>query len=120
MLSLVEKLETTIIDDLALRCEIATHLGWKCELIGHAYGWRPPDKHQRPFALPPRWLTSLDAAVSLIPKYWFISEMTQCDSQGRCHVTLKYSLLSGLQAEGFGEDMEPALCVAALRAQGVL
>lgn len=120
MLSLAEKLETTTIDDLALRCEIATILGWTCELIGHSYGWRPPNNDQRPYALPPRWLTSLDAAFSLIPRYWFILEMTQCDRHGRCHVTLQYSLKSDRKAEGSGEDIEPALCVAALRAQGIL
>ena len=119
MESLVQKLETTTVDDLELRCEIATQLGWKCELVGRSFGWHPPNDSQYVLALPPRWLTSLDAAITLVPKGWYIADLTQSDRYGRCHVTLRHSLQQFRQTDGSGYDIAQALCAAALRAQGV-
>lgn len=116
---IAQKVEETTVDDLEIRCEIARCLGWKCELIGRSYGWHPPNDLEQFYLLPPRWLTSIDAAIKLVPNDWYIADLTQSDRYGRCHVTLRHALREYMQTGGSGYDIALALCAAALRAQSV-
>lgn len=119
IIEIIEKIENTSKDDLDLRCEIATKLGWTCELVGRSFGWHPPHVSDHVLALPPRWLTSLDAAMSLVPSGWYVEKLTECDDHGQCSVKLKHAFDHHHESNGCGFDVAHALCAAALRAQGL-
>lgn len=61
-------------DDWALRVEIARALGWTKKQVGGVVAWYSPDQPDIMKAGPPKWLTSLDAAMTLVPEgfYWNI------------------------------------------------
>lgn len=57
-------------DDWALRVEIAEALGWTHKQVGGVVAWYSPDQPDTMKAGPPKWLTSLDAAMTLVQDGW--------------------------------------------------
>ena len=54
-------------DDLHTRVDIALALGWTSKAVGQVIAWYAPgDPHMK--AGPPQWLTSIDAAMTLVPE----------------------------------------------------
>lgn len=64
---LAQRVEALDGDDWQTRCEIATALGWTSKQVGQVIAWYAPgDPHMK--AGPPKWLTSIDEALTLVPK----------------------------------------------------
>lgn len=55
-------------DGWPLRVDIAEALGWTSKPVGGVIAWYAPEEPDVMKAGPPKWLTSLDAAMSLVPE----------------------------------------------------
>lgn len=114
MTDLIEKLESATEGSRELDAQIATVLGFKVSWAGKA-------KHILMYWCPlgqpaarrvPRWTTSLDTALTLVPEEWHITISGQNDTwAGRLEHMRKPEQI------GLAATPALALCIAALKAQ---
>ena len=144
MLDVIQKLKAAIEGSRGLDAEIALHLGWQSyhgepnpyegNDYVHAGHWgrpgHPEDERREPkggFAEPPRYTTSLDAALTLVPEGWAGRvEWGGCYATGKpClpHAELAQPIQTefgpgvGIRAQVDGATPALALCIAALKAR---
>lgn len=138
-MKLSERVEQATGDDYSLRVEIAEALGWTKNPVGGVIAWYAPEEPGIMKAGPPKWLTSLDAAMTLVPEGFVLhnlqetptivhEEHTGWEPLPNWQATLLRQDCAGyrnrkkfMQAfeHGGGNTAALALCAAALKARGV-
>ena len=117
-MKLSERVEQATGDDYSLRMEIAAALGWTKKPVGSVIAWYAPEEPGIMKAGPPKWLTSLDAAMTLVPEGWGV--MLHVSENGlHSNVCLARSHPTNLAAYGDTATPAIALCAAALKARGL-
>jgi hypothetical protein len=115
-------------DDWALRVEIAEALGWTQKQVGGVIAWYSPDRPDTMKAGPPKWLTSLDAAMTLIPDHideWEVLRSQRDPRFGQYQARLEMLPAkenrdeTGPQSTMNGATPAIALTAAALRSRGL-
>ena len=102
-------------DSWPLRVDIAEALGWTSKPVGGVIAWYAPEEPDVMKAGPPKWLTSLDAAMPLVPEGW----------EGVIHIGSDPSaglfMLHNSRSHKNSRAATPAiaLCAAALKVRGL-
>lgn len=115
---LARKVEALDGDDWQTRRDIAAALGWTEKQVGQVIAWYAPnDPYMK--AGPPKWLTSIDATLTLVPEglaYNLGNDIAFCWA----HVWDDTPDYDGEPYEGHASTLPCALTAAALRALATL
>jgi hypothetical protein len=92
---------------------IATALGWECGADGQSVFWRDPATDAWQMGLP-EWLTSIDAAASMMPEGWRVASLFMWPDPKEWRCTM---IRSGESECGIAPTEPQARVAAALRAR---
>ena len=116
---LARRVEALDGDDWQTRYDIASAFGWSQKQVGQVIAWYAPGD---PFmkAGPPKWLTSIDAAMTLVPGGYCVSAMGEVPDDLGWYVNLWQDGGDEGEPEVRARTAPLAICAAALRALATL